>query len=199
MSSQRLLPLSVLAAMFALAACVTINVYFPAAAAEKAADRVIDNVLGKPGTAPAATLEQSDAGSLAARVALRALDFVVPSANAQEPDIDASSPESLRLQESMKARLEQLRPYYDAGSVGFGSDGFIAVRDANAVPLAERNKLRTLVSNENADRAALYREIAKANNQPQWETQIRQSFAKRWVVRAKEAGWYTEAGGSWTR
>lgn len=199
MSSQRLLPLSVLAAMFALAACVTINVYFPAAAAEKAADRVIDNVLGKPGAAPATSMDDSAAGSLAGRLALRALDFVVPAAKAQEPDIDASSPESLRLQESMKARLEQLRPYYDAGSVGFGSDGFIAVRDANAVPLAERNKLRTLVANENADRAALYREIAKANNQPQWETQIRQSFAKRWVVRAKESGWYTEAGGSWTR
>ncbi|HYC46095.1 MAG TPA: hypothetical protein VED01_11515 [Burkholderiales bacterium] len=28
----------------ALAACVTINIYFPAAAAEKAADRIIDEV-----------------------------------------------------------------------------------------------------------------------------------------------------------
>jgi hypothetical protein len=43
----------------ALGACVTINIYFPAAAAERAADRIIDEVLGpeglKPGTAkPAA-------------------------------------------------------------------------------------------------------------------------------------------------
>ena len=29
---------------FVLAACVTINIYFPAAAAEKAADRIIDEV-----------------------------------------------------------------------------------------------------------------------------------------------------------
>ena len=29
----------------ALGACVTINVYFPAAAAEKAADKIIDEVL----------------------------------------------------------------------------------------------------------------------------------------------------------
>ncbi len=29
----------------ALSACVTINVYFPAAAAEKAADKIIDEVL----------------------------------------------------------------------------------------------------------------------------------------------------------
>ena len=31
-------------AAFALSACVTINIYFPAAAAEKAADMIIDEV-----------------------------------------------------------------------------------------------------------------------------------------------------------
>ncbi|MDP1997104.1 MAG: hypothetical protein Q8J90_07875 [Gallionella sp.] len=31
-------------AVFALSACVTINIYFPAAAAEKAADKIIDEV-----------------------------------------------------------------------------------------------------------------------------------------------------------
>jgi hypothetical protein len=30
-----------------LGGCITINIYFPAAAAEKAADRIIDEVLGK--------------------------------------------------------------------------------------------------------------------------------------------------------
>ncbi|PTD97298.1 hypothetical protein [Pseudothauera lacus] len=39
------LRLSLLAAMLAVStACVTINIYFPAAAAEKAADRIIDEV-----------------------------------------------------------------------------------------------------------------------------------------------------------
>jgi len=32
------------ALMLALSACVTINIYFPAAAAEKAADKIIDEV-----------------------------------------------------------------------------------------------------------------------------------------------------------
>lgn len=35
-----------------LAACVTINIYFPAAAAEKAADQIIDKVLQIQKTAP---------------------------------------------------------------------------------------------------------------------------------------------------
>ena len=38
--------LSVLWAVLFIASCVTINVYFPAAAAEKAADRIIEQVLG---------------------------------------------------------------------------------------------------------------------------------------------------------
>lgn len=41
-----------LAAIASLAGCVTINIYFPAAAAEKAADKIIDEVwrLPKPAT-----------------------------------------------------------------------------------------------------------------------------------------------------
>lgn len=36
--------LSILLTGLALSACVTINIYFPAAAAEKAADRIIEEV-----------------------------------------------------------------------------------------------------------------------------------------------------------
>lgn len=43
------------AAALAVSACVTINIYFPAAAAEKAADKIIDEVWQlKEGAAPAA-------------------------------------------------------------------------------------------------------------------------------------------------
>lgn len=36
--------LAALACLLALGGCVTINIYFPAAAAEKAADKIIDEV-----------------------------------------------------------------------------------------------------------------------------------------------------------
>lgn len=39
-----LLGLAIASACGAMAGCVTINIYFPAAAAEKAADRIIDEV-----------------------------------------------------------------------------------------------------------------------------------------------------------
>lgn len=48
---------AVIAASMLTAACVTINIYFPAAAAEKAADRIIEEVWqlkkGEAGTPPA--------------------------------------------------------------------------------------------------------------------------------------------------
>jgi hypothetical protein len=79
----------------ALAACVTINVYFPAAAAEKAADRIIEDIWGQEQAAPPAGNEQSSVGPPPrgmVAVALRGvLDFVVPVAHAQA-DIDVSSP-----------------------------------------------------------------------------------------------------------
>jgi hypothetical protein len=51
--------LGMAALVSALAGCVTINIYFPAAAAEKAADKIIDEVYrldsgkGTPGEKPA--------------------------------------------------------------------------------------------------------------------------------------------------
>jgi hypothetical protein len=42
-----------LAAFLVVAGCITINIYFPAAAAEKAADRIIDDVLDSKGGADA--------------------------------------------------------------------------------------------------------------------------------------------------
>lgn len=50
------------AAVIATAGCVTINIYFPAAAAEKAADRIIDEVwqLREQQSAPATTRTEGE-------------------------------------------------------------------------------------------------------------------------------------------
>lgn len=184
--------LAAVAAMMSVA-CVTINVYFPAAAAEKAADRIIDDVWGS--ERPAAPTSSLQQGLL--KLAVGALETLIPSAHAAEPNLDASSPEITRLKTQMERRFGELKPLLDGGLVGLSADGYVAVRDPAAVPLANRNAVRTLVGNENADRAALYREIATANNQPQWEAQIREVFAGRWIARAQSGWWYQDAGGNW--
>jgi uncharacterized protein YdbL (DUF1318 family) len=181
-----------------LAACVTINVYFPAAAAEKAADRIIEDIWG-PGQQPKPEgNEQSSLGHAAGDVLVAVLDFVVPAAHAQA-DIDISSPAIRALTASMKARAADLEPFFDSGAVGLTSDGLVELRDANSVPLADRNRVRKLVTDENADRNSLYREIASANGHPEWEADIRSTFAARWIANAHAGWYYKRAGGDWAK
>lgn len=186
----------------ALAACVTINVYFPAAAAEEAADRIIEDIWGPDKAAAPASKEQSSLGKPAGEIMLAALrgtlDFVVPAAQAQA-DIDVSSPAIRTLTASMKARAADLTPFFDSGAIGLTSDGLVELRDVNSVPLADRNRARKLVGDDNADRNALYTEIANANDHPEWESDIRSTFAQRWIANAR-AGWYYKKGsGDWVK
>jgi uncharacterized protein YdbL (DUF1318 family) len=97
----------------------------------------------------------------------------------------------------MGSRQGGLSGYYRSGAIGFDNNGMVAVRDLGAVPLPERGKLRQLVADENRDRNALYREIARANGHPEWESDIRNTFARVWVQEAGRGYWYQDAGGQW--
>src|SRR3982751_4184696 len=57
---RRVLPLKVALASLLIAACVTINVYFPAAAADKAADQVINDITGGAAKGGSTTPPQSN-------------------------------------------------------------------------------------------------------------------------------------------
>ena len=181
-----------------LAACVTINVYFPAAEAERAADRIIDEVRGTDSTEGEDTTSRLPLDALPARFAAAVADFLVPAAHAQgRADFDASSPAKRALEQSLKQRFPQLKPYYDSGAIGLTARGTIEIRDRSLVPLNERNRVRQLVAEQNADWEALYREIARINGHPEWEDEIRQVFADRWIAKAERGWYYRDAGGEW--
>lgn len=174
--------------------CVTINVYFPAAAAERAADRFIDEVWGEQGappSEPAAGAPEPQSSSIPERI----LAFFVPSAHAQA-DINISTPGIDKLQQSMRTRHQALLPFYDAGALGLTGEGLVDLRDAKIVPISERAKLQQLVAAENRDRNALYKEIAQANGHPEWEADIRKTFANQWVANAR-TGWWYNLGSGW--
>jgi uncharacterized protein YdbL (DUF1318 family) len=208
---RRLLVLKLVFVSVLIAACVTINVYFPAAAAEKAADKIIEDVWGKQktGTPAPATHDMSTPSNnktsmlaphnteLALLTAVKgALDFLIPTADAQA-NLDVSTPEIRAITASMEARHGSLEPYYSSGAIGLTADGMIEVHDQNAIPLPERNAVRKLVADENKDRAALYAEIARANGHPEWGKDIRDTFAKRWVAKAQPGWYYKDASGGW--
>lgn len=113
-------------------------------------------------------------------------------------NLEIDSPAINALKSSMQQRHSQLAPLYASGAVGLAADGTVALRNAAAVPLAQRGQASALVAAENADRAALYREIARANGHPEWEADVRKTFAQRWADRA-QAGWWVQRGGSWVQ
>ena len=192
------IPLSLLLLLFATA-CVTINVYFPAEAAERAADRIIRDVYGEDTGNQAEPVEpqsRNDYPPAPLAPGRVLLDWLIAPAHA-EADISVNTPAIRKLEASMEARHRKLAPFYVSGAVGMTRDGQISIRDQKLIPLQERNTAKTLVSQENRDRSALYAEIARANDHPEWEPEIREIFARRWVGNAPRGWWYMDAGGSW--
>ncbi len=187
-----------------LTACVTINIYFPAAAAEEAARVIVRDVLkggdaaeqsAKPAQDDQTGLDVAPSGLL---LAGRLLEMLVPPVHAAGADININTPAIARIRSSMRKRQKSLSPYYRSGAIGFNDSGLVAVRDIKAVSLKERNRLKKLLADENKDRNALYREIARANGHAEWEADIRKTFSRIWIEEAPKGYWYMQKG-QWKR
>lgn len=133
------------------------------------------------------------------RVLMIALALATAGQALAQANLEINTPAIASLQASMQQRHGQLAGLYASGAVGLTRDANVALRDANAVALAQRQQVNSLIAAENQDRAALYREIARANGKPEWENDIRATFAQRWIEKA-QAGWYYQnASGAWAR
>ena len=200
-----------LLAPIAVVSCVTVNIYFPAAAVEKAADQIILDVWHQQGgaaeatkaaTTPPAAKNSGAKNEHSAldprRIVVTALSAISGEAHAQNVDFNASSPQIEQIKARMASRFGELRPFLDSGAVGLTGDGLVAVHDANAASMAERARMNQLVNAENKDRKALYQAIADANNQPGWAGQIQKTFAERWISQA-QSGWWYQSGGGWKK
>lgn len=184
--------------VFFASACVTVNIYFPAAAVERAADQIVKETWGGPNepVKPAAPAPQSQnlfAPNYFVKLGLVSETF------AQEADINVTNPAIRALKDSIKNRSDALKPYLDKGNVGIGQDGLLALRSADGLNLKERADVNQLIEAENKDREALYGEIAKANsissdNIPR----IKNIFAKSWIEQARP-GWWIQSGGNWQK
>lgn len=121
--------------------------------------------------------------------------WAVPEVQAQS-NLQINTPAVSSLRQAIRARHPELRPLYEAGVIGFAADGSVVLRDASSLPMAQRGQVNALVAAENKDRTALYREIARANGHPEWEADVRATFAKRWIERARP-GWWVQQDGQW--
>jgi uncharacterized protein YdbL (DUF1318 family) len=189
----------VAAAAVLLAACVTINVYFPAAEAQQAAAEFVDKVIGNPANAtPPAPPPPGTKPSAFQQRRFDPLSLLISSAQAQEVDITIHTPAIQAIQDRMAERFQsKLEAHFDSGALGFGNDGLVVVRDASKIGLKDRVAVNQAVADDNRDRRAVYREVAVANGHAEWEAQIRETFARQWVAGAHPGWWYQDAGGAW--
>jgi uncharacterized protein YdbL (DUF1318 family) len=123
---------------------------------------------------------------------------LVGAAHAQT-NLEINTPAVAQLKASLHARHADMRPLFASGAIGLARDGTVQVRDANLVPLSQRAGVNALLGQENADRDALYREIARANGHPEWADEIRHTFAQRWAERAPAGWWMQDASGAWVK
>jgi uncharacterized protein YdbL (DUF1318 family) len=183
-----------------VAACVTINVYFPEAAAVEAADRIIDKVRGEDqegGANLLAPAEKSADTRMLLALVHGIASLVISDANAQGAvDFDKPSPQKQALENSLAQRFPALKPFFDSGAIGVTDSGLIEIRDRGLVPLKDRNSVVQLVAAQNNDWNDLYAEIARLNGHPEWQDDVQRIFAKRWIAKA-DKGWYYRDGGTW--
>jgi uncharacterized protein YdbL (DUF1318 family) len=188
--------------MLALTACVTINVYFPAAEAKEAAKEFVEKVIGDEAQQVQPEKPNDGGGGMALQQSRPMFDplmlFGISPAYAQgAPDITIKTPAIQAIQSRMADRFQNsLQAHFDSGALGFGSDGMVAIRDATKVELKDRIAVKEAVAEDNRDRKALYRELAVANGHPEWEAQLRDTWAKEWIAKAHKGWWYQD-GGAW--
>ena len=119
--------------------------------------------------------------------------------NAIEPEFNIRSSSVLIIRQNLAERHELLKAHYQAGAIGPTHNGLVAVRDIGILPAAIRINIVRLVAEDNKDRGTMFREIARANGRPDWESRFQSIFGTRWVNRAP-ADWYVlDSRGDWVQ
>lgn len=185
-----------------LVSCVTVNIYFPAAAIQKAADQIVDDVRKTPEQTPGQTTPEQvpddkskDKTGLLGRSRFA---YLGPTEAHAQVDVNVSTPAIRALKAAMASRFPQLQPLYGKGAIGETNTGLLAVRDTGALSLKDRADVNRLVGQENADRQALYTEIIRANNLDAGRlAEVQKLFANSWRDKSSPGWWIQSDTGDW--
>ena len=191
-----------------LMSCVTINIYFPAAEAEKVAEQIVDDVL-RSSENPPPIINKDDQSHLylkdnledhyLQKSFLAIIDFIIPSAQAGQANLSINSPKIRSIRSSMEKRQSKLQPYYKSGTIGFTKNGLIASVSSKGLSVKQKSTAKKLISAENNDRRTLYAEIANANGHPEWKKDIQKTFSKTWINKISSGWMYQTPSGQWRK
>ncbi|WP_027177521.1 DUF1318 domain-containing protein [Maridesulfovibrio bastinii] len=188
--------------LLSMAACVTVNIYFPAAKVEKTAQSIVDDVYGtqKNSTDKPQQTEQDQSSSLDRFLAL------ITVRTAQAAELSDQELKSLKqsnsairgLKHSIIQNHKQLEPYYSSGNIGISNKGYLVLYSKKGLNIKEMAKLRRIIKEDNANRRKLYEEVAASMNIPGSEiAKVKDIFTRVWQKRAP-AGWIIQdQAGNW--
>lgn len=186
-------PLAALAPLALIAACVTVNVYFPAAKVEEAAKQIVEEVYQEKGVKPQTRLGPAPGTG-------GWTGWFSPREACAEEAATVSNAAIRALKDQIAQRHAQLAAHYAAGQVGIDRDGFLQVRDPGGLGLSEVAAVKRLVEADNAARRQLYAEVARALDlKPQQVSQIQEVFAREWRDKAQAGWWVQDDAGAWKK
>ena len=173
-----------------LAACVTVNIYFPAAEVRKAAEDIVKDVRDyqkKGGDKENGTMAPSSM-------------LFQPAIAYAGNELTVSNATIRQLKSRIKQRFPMIAPFMQMGAVGEGTDGFVKIRDLSRLNLKQKARLKKLVSAENSDRRALYQSVAQSLNIPLSQiSRVQAIFAKEWQKTAPSGTFIEVSPGKWQK
>ncbi len=184
--------------MFSFVACVTVNIYFPAAKVERAAEDIVEDVYGTD------TKEQNKDDQSALEIFLAYLSpDAAHAGQVTESDIEGlnQSNSAIRgLKAAIAQNHKQLLPYYASGNVGINNEGFLEIVNTDGLNIKDTAKLRRIIAQDNNTREQLYTEVAASMNIPGSEiNKVKSIFAEVWQKRAPSGWMIQDAAGNWKR
>lgn len=193
-----------------LAACITINVYFPEAAVKELAQQIEDEVQRKaadeasptPVPEPTPTPVAEPAAGAPESLLSWVLSLGATTAYAAQEEVAApeiTNPAIRKIIDSRAARLKAINDLKAKGVVGESNQALLVVRNLDAIQgLKERAEAQKLIKDENADREQLFREIAAAKNVELSQLpQIRTTYAEALRENARPGDWIQLPDGNW--
>ena len=212
----------VAAAALVLGACVTVNVYFPAAEVKDLSKKIEDEVQKEaakvqdkpaaPAPAPAPAPDSKSpadpsapSGTSApppARGSASLFDTllgVTPAYAEGVADPEVTSPAIRKIIESRGARVASLDKYKASGVIGENNKALLEIRSLDAISdLKSRAEAQRLVKDENSDRTELFAEIATAKKVDAAQIpKIQETYAQTIRERARAGEWIQMPDGAW--
>lgn len=184
------------AILIMLAACVTVNIYFPAAEVKRDAERIVNDVYGE---LEEDAVKQPGPESGREISVTRYLASLFGPAEAYAQDVTATSNAAIRgLKDKITSNLQQLAPYLNKGNVGIDKNGYLTLRNNSGMAVADVAKVKKVISQDRGLRDQLYAEVARAR-ETQEVGKVRAIFADMWRNQAR-GGWYVQQNnGSWVQ